>query len=144
VEYTATTFKGHYILLHNFTKIVYIHQHFSLCLKCWCIYTATTPPSSGYLRWQIIDNEWITEHGTGFQSTLGIDILPDITEIKYYLISFYQNWNEFRSVSPVMISYQTNRLNGPPNSSCGVNLLHIVVHVAWEVIIEYMTERTEI
>jgi len=37
VEYTDTIFKGHYILLHDFIKIIYI-RNFSLCLICWYIY----------------------------------------------------------------------------------------------------------
>ena len=101
---------------------------------------AATPPSSRYFRWQFISTEWITEHSTEFQSMLGIDVLPDITDIKYYLISFFQNWNEFLSLSPIMFCYQTNRFTSPPSSSCPANSMHVLLNVVWKVIIEYMTE----
>ena len=140
--------KGHYILLHNFIKIVYIYIYeYEISVYTWnggiyiyiYIYAATSPPSSGYLRWQI--KQWVDyKHRTGFQSMFGIDVLPDITDVKYYLISFLQNWNEFLSLSPIMFCYQTNRFTSPPNSSCAANSTHIVLNFVWEVIIEYMAE----
>ena len=79
MEYTATKFKGHCILLQNFIKIVYIYIYI-------CSHTSSIPR---LFKMTDINNEWITEHSTVFQSMLGKDILPDITDIKYYHLNLF-------------------------------------------------------
>jgi len=138
VEYTISKFLKDITFYYIVSLQLYILE-ISVYAQNVGIYEAICP-SSGYLRWQFTNTEWITEHSTGFQSMLGIDVLPDITEIHYYLISFFQNWNEFLSLSPIMFCYQTNRFTSLPSSSCPANSMHVLLNVVWEVIIKYMTE----